>query len=76
MQAAAEYYSEYIKSARDIENEEKRNLFISKTGANEGMIVNDKVTVENWLVDNEFGDENVVISSGTRTYINDSTKKN
>ena len=60
---------------RDIENEEKRNLFIAEAGANEGMIVNDKVTVEDWFVDNEFGDENVVISSSSKTYIDDLTKK-
>ena len=60
---------------RDIENEEKRNLFLAEAGANEGMIVNDKVTVEDWFVDNEFGDENVVISSSSKTYIDDLTKK-
>ena len=46
LQTVDKYYSDVIKSRRDIENEEKRNLFIAATGANKDMLLDDKITVE------------------------------
>ena len=46
LQTATEYYYEEIKAANDIEKEEKRNLFIDATDANEDMAVDDKLTID------------------------------
>ena len=61
LQTVDKYYSEEIKSGRDIENEEKRDLFIAATGANKDMLLDDKITVKDWFVDGEFGSEYVVM---------------
>ena len=75
LETATKYYSEKIKSTGDIENEGKRNLFLAAPSANESMIADDKIIVENWFVDYEFCHENVVISSSAKTYIDDLIKK-
>ena len=59
MQTATEHYSEDIKAARYLDKEEKKNLFIDAVGANEDMAVDDKITIEDWHVDDEFNNENV-----------------
>ena len=46
LQTVDKHYSDVIKSGRDIENEEKRNLFIAATGANKDMLLDDKITAE------------------------------
>ena len=61
LQTVDKHYSDVIKSGRDIENEEKRNLFIAATGANKDMLLDDKITAEDQFVDGEFGSEYVVM---------------
>ena len=45
---AMQYYAVEIKNLSNIDNEEKWNLFIETIGANKGMIVDDKITFEDW----------------------------
>ena len=40
---------------------EKINLFIEASSANEGMIVENKPTFEEWFIDNKLSCENVMI---------------
>lgn len=53
----------------------KQNLFIKATGANEGIIVDDKFTFEDWHVDDEFERNNVKISDDSKAYIDDLIKR-
>lgn len=62
MQTAIEYYSEDIKAANNLEKEEKKNLFIDAVGTNEYMTVGDKITFDDWYLDDEFDNGNVKMS--------------
>ena len=46
LETRVQYHAKEIKNLNDIENEDKRNLFIETTIANEGMIVDSKITFE------------------------------
>ena len=46
LETATQFYAEEIQNLNDIKNGEKRNLFIETTGANEGLIVENKITFE------------------------------
>ena len=50
-------------------------MFIKATGANEGIIVDDKFTFEDWHVDDEFERNNVKISDDSKAYIDDLIKR-
>ena len=43
-----------IKAAGEIEKEEKRNLLIDAVNANKGIIVNDRITIDDWYVYDEL----------------------
>ena len=64
-----------IENLNDIENEEKRSLFIEATGTNEGMIVNDQITFEDWYIKDKFKSDNIKISDDTKAYIDDFSKR-
>ena len=66
---AFEYFSEEIKNMHEIKNEEKINLCIEASGANEGLIVNDKPTFEECFTDDEFAVESVMVSDDSKAYI-------
>lgn len=67
--------AEEIENLNDIENEEKRSLFIEATGANEGIIVNDQITFEDWYIEDKFKSDNIKISDDTKAYIDDLSKR-
>ena len=73
LKTAFEYFSEEIKSKNEIENEQKRNLFIE--AANEDMIVNYKPTFKKWPVGDEFASDYVTIPDDGKSYIDDLLKK-
>ena len=64
-------FLEGIKSINEVQNEVKRNLFIEASGANEVMIVDNKLTLEKWFIDNKFASKNVTISDESKAYIDD-----
>ena len=59
LETAMQYHTEEIKNLNDIENREKRNLFVEATVANEGMIVYDRITFEDWYVNEKFKTDNI-----------------
>lgn len=67
--------AEEIENLNDIENEEKRSLFIEATGANKGIIVNDQITFEDWYIQDKFKSDNIKISDDTKAYIDDFSKR-
>ena len=67
--------AEEIENLNDIENEEKRSLFIEATVANKGIIVNDQITFEDWYIQDKFKSDNIKISDDTKAYIDDFSKR-
>ena len=67
--------AEEIENLNDIENEEKRSLLIEATGDNEGIIVNDQITFEDWYIEDKFKSDNIKISDDTKAYIDDLSKR-
>ena len=67
------YYAEEISNLNNIENEEKRNFFIETTGANEGTKVCNKITFEDWYIENEF--DIIKISDDTKVYMDNLIKR-
>ena len=59
LETAKQYHTEEIKNLNHIENREKRNLFVEATVANEGMIVYDRITFEDWCVNEKFKTDNM-----------------
>ena len=59
LETSTQYYTEEVKSLNDIENEGKRNLLTETIGANKSMTVDDKITFEDWYVDNKFESDNI-----------------
>ena len=60
---------------QDLEKEEKKNIFIDAVGPNEEMVVDEKITIEDWYVDNEFNNEKVKISDDIKLYIDNLIRK-
>lgn len=60
-----EYFSGEIKT---LEKEEKKNLIIYAINASEGMIVDNRVTINDWFdyFDSEFDNKNVKMSDQAR----------
>ena len=50
-------------------------MFIETTGANEGMIVDDKPTFEDWYFDDDFESDIIKISDKTKAYTDDLVKR-
>ena len=64
------------KDLNDKNNEEKINLLIEKMDANDGMIVSNKISFENWFVDDEFeNNKNIKILDNSKTYFDNFIKK-
>lgn len=61
---------------QDLEKEEKKNIFIDAVGANEEMVVDEKITIEDWYVDYEFNTEKVKISDDIKLYIDNLNQEN
>ena len=70
-----QYYEEEIKNLNEIENEGKQNLITEAAGTNKGMIVDNKITFENWYVDIEFQSDNVKISNDSKAYIDNLSER-
>lgn len=51
--------SEDIKAAIDLEKQKKKNSFTDAVGENEVMVVDDKITIKDWYVKDDFNNENV-----------------
>ena len=75
MLTATRYYSEEIKAADEIEKEEKRNLLINAVNGNEGMIDDNRITINDWYVDDELDNKNVKRSDNAKVYLDDLIKK-
>lgn len=54
IKTAMQYYAKETKNLSSIENGEKRKILIKATGVNNGMIDNNKITFEDWYVDDKF----------------------
>lgn len=54
IKTAMQYYVKETKNLNSIENGEKRKKLIKATGVNNGMIDNNKITFEDWYVDDKF----------------------
>ena len=64
------------KDLNDKNNEEKINLLIEKMDSNDGMIVSNKISFENWFVDDEFeNNKNIKILDNSKTYFDNFIKK-
>ena len=50
-------------------------MFIETTDANEGMIVDDKPTFEDWYFDDNFESDIIKISDKTKAYTDDLVKR-
>ena len=46
-----------LKFARNIENENQKELFEDTTNGNEGMITNDNITTDNWVIKDDKGNK-------------------
>ena len=75
MQAVNKFYFEQIKAANDIEKKEKRNLSFEATDANENMVVDDGIAIDDWYVDDEFDNENFKTLEDVKIYIGHLIKK-
>ena len=49
----------YVEMCKNNVTEDQINIYIQRTGANEGLIVEDKEIFEDWFVDDEFHDKDV-----------------
>ena len=74
LQTAIKCCCEEIKAADEIEKEKKRNLFIDAVNENKGMIVNNRISVDDWYVEDEFDNKNVKMSDNVKFYLNDLIK--
>ena len=59
----------------EIENEEWKNFIIQGTSANEGITIDNKITFEDWYINDEFQSGNVKISDDTKAYIDKLIKR-
>ena len=75
LQAVNKFYFEQIKAANDIEKKEKRNLSFEATDANENMVVDDGIAINDWYVDDEFDNENFKMLEDVKIYIGHLIKK-
>ena len=76
IKTAMQYYAKETKNLSSIENGEKRKILIKATGVNNGMIDNNKITFEDWYVDDKFeNNNNIKISEESKAYINDLIKR-
>ena len=75
MQTVNKFYFEQIKAANDIEKKEKRNLSFEATDANENMVVDDGIAINDWYVDDEFDNENFKMLEDVKIYIGHLIKK-
>ena len=56
LETAMEFYSEDLDTARNIKNEDQKEAFQAATNANEGVITNEKFTINDWV--NKDEDDN------------------
>ena len=52
------------------------NLFIEASDANEGTVVNNRTTFEDWFVHDDFASKNVKIADKSKAYIEELIGKN
>lgn len=62
----------YVEMCKNNVTEDQINIYIQRTGANEGLIVEDKEIFEDWFVDDEFHDKDV--SEDSKKHIDDLLK--
>ena len=53
LETAVEFYSKDFKTIKNIEDEKPKDLFKAATKSNEGMGINDKITIKDCTIDDE-----------------------
>lgn len=71
-QTATEYYSEKVEAAQDLEKDEKMILLIETANTNENMIVDYRIAINDWYVNDEL---NVKMSDEMKRYFDNLIKK-
>ena len=64
-----EVISKHIKVARNIESENQKELFEAETNGNEGMITNDNITTDNWVIKDVKDNRKDNIPSNVKEYV-------
>ena len=67
-------HAEDFKTIKNIEGRKQTDLFKSATNAIESIEINDKITIEDWTID-DADDKNKKNPSYTKEYINDILEK-